>query len=345
MKIPHSRPYIDKKDIKSVVIALKSRCLSQGKKVKELENFLKDFYGVRGAVCVSSGTAALHLSLLSLGVSAGDSVLLPSFMCSAPLNAVKYLNAEPVFFDIAKEISPSPEDAAKRKKENTKAIILPHLFGLAANIDEFLKLKIPIIEDCAHSIGCHYKGRLTGTFGRVSILSFYATKVIAGGEGGAILSNDVDLIEKIKDLRDYDEKENYKIRFNYKMTDIQASLILSQFKKLKRFISRRKEIAKRYSEILLEKGLKPPMSLPFREHIYFRYIVLTDKKEELLRYLNERGIVARQPVYKPLHLYFENEKLEVTEEIYKKAVSIPLYPSLTCKEVSYIAKVLREFTY
>ena len=344
MKIPHSRPYIDSSDIKSVTIILKKGILSCGEKVKELEEFLKDFYEVKGAVCVSSGTSALHLSLISLGIKSDDSVLLPAYMCSAPLNAVNYVKAEPILFDITEEISPSPEDALKKRKQNTKAVILPHLFGLAADIDEFTKLNLPIIEDCAHSIGCHYKGKLTGKFGILSILSFYATKMVAGGEGGAVLSNDLNLIEKIRDLREYDEKEDYKIRFNYKMTDMQAALILSQFRKIEKFIKKRKELAFLYTEALKDKNMILPKAFPFREHIFFRYIVISEDADNILKFLNDKGIRARRPVFKPLSFYL-GDKLGNTEKIHRKAVSIPIYPSLRWKEIKYILKVLKSLPY
>ncbi|MBM4272745.1 MAG: DegT/DnrJ/EryC1/StrS aminotransferase family protein, partial [Deltaproteobacteria bacterium] len=244
MMIPHSRPTLDQDDYASVLHILKSGHLAQGKQVEQFEKDLSSLIGVRGGVAVSSGTAALHLALLSLNTGSGDEIIIPDFVCTAPLNAIRYTGAVPVIADIDPlTYNIDVGDLKKRLTKKTKAIIIPHMFGLPADMEEILSLGIPVIEDCAQSLGSRYRDSCTGRLGTLSIFSFYATKMIATGEGGMVLSDDESLLEKIRDLRDYDEKELYTVRYNYKMTDFQAAFGISQLKKLFSFIKRRKEIA------------------------------------------------------------------------------------------------------
>jgi len=257
--IPHSRPTINKRDIEAVSEVIRSGKLSQGQKVEEFEKSLASYIGVKGAVALSSGTAALHLSLLCLGIREGDEVIIPSYTCSALLNAVMITGAVPRFADIERDtynIDPDIVENYLRKKKKTraKAIILVHSFGEPADIDSFLDISkrygIQIIEDSAQALGATYKGRKVSSYGLISVLSFYATKVITTGEGGMLLSNSSDIINRAKDIREYDKKERFKLRYNYKMTDMAAALGLSQLKKLPSFIKRRKGIAHTYDSVL-----------------------------------------------------------------------------------------------
>jgi perosamine synthetase len=206
--IPHSRPTLDKDDAAAVSAVLKSGHLSQGYQVSQFEKALAAFIGTKAGVAVSSGTAALHLSLLALKIGKGDEVILPSYVCTAPFNAVHLVSATPVIADIdRKTFNVDVPDLKKRITPRTKAIIVPHMFGLPADLDEILSLGIPVIEDCALSVGSRYKGQRTGSFGTLSIFSFYTTKMIATGEGGMVLCSREDIIDAVRDLRDYDEKE------------------------------------------------------------------------------------------------------------------------------------------
>jgi perosamine synthetase len=165
--------------------------------------------------------------------------------------------------------------------------------------------------------------------------------MIASGEGGMILSNQSDLIERIKDLRGYDEKEVYRVRYNYKMTDLQAALGRSQLRRLDLFIRRRQEIAKQFNQTLHESGVQIPVTPPGREHVYYRYVILLDRAEDFMRRMRERGIDCRKPVFKPLHEYLSLPGYAVTRQILEKAVSIPIYPALTDQDVACVIEEIK----
>ncbi len=341
--ISHSKPTLDADDYRSVMDVLKSGHLVQGEQVAGFEEGISSFVGVRNGVAVSSGTAALHLALIALGAGKGDEVIIPSYVCCALLNAVMYVNAVPVIADIDRAtFNIDVDDLKKRITKRTKAIILPHMFGLPADIDEIVSLGIPVIEDCAQSIGAKYQGRYTGSFGVCSIFSFYATKMLATGEGGMILSDDDRFAGIARDLRDYDEKDGYSIRYNYKMTDMQAALGISQLKKLPSFIERRKEVAGLYDRSLRDISF-PVAAVPEeREHIYYRYVMPLDDSSGFMEEMLKLEIGCRRPVFKPLHKCLGLSGFPVTDEIFKRAVSIPIYPSLSDDEAHKIAVGIRE---
>jgi len=342
--IPHSRPLITDSDIKAVTETLKSGQLSQGPEVEKFEGNLADFIGKKEASAVSSGSAALHLALLALDIKENDEVIIPSFVCSAVLNAVNYTGATAVVVDIEPLTFNISVEAAKRAiTGKTKAIIVPHMFGCPAEIDELSELGIPIIEDCAQAIGANFKGQKAGSFGLLSVFSFYATKVLATAEGGLVLSDSEDLISRIRDLRDYDNKDDYILRYNYKMTDIQASLGLSQLSFLERFIRRRREIAAHYFEEFKDCNLSLPVWKEGKDHIYYRFIIKTkDDASEYLEKLEQKKVICRLPVYIPLHIYLNLSGFPQTMEAWQKTISIPLYPSLTEKEIEKIIATVRE---
>lgn len=339
--IPHSRPFLDDEDHRGVLDVLRSGQLVQGEKVAAFEEAFCRELDLPGAVAVSSGTAALHLALLALGVGAGDEVILPSYVCTALWHAVRYTGATPVLADIeADAFNLSALDVMPRLTKKTRAVIVPHMFGQSADIDQLLNLGIPVIEDCAQSLGSHYRGQPTGTFGVAAIFSFYATKVIAAGEGGMVVSRDRNLIDRIRDMRDYDEKDTLATRFNYKLTDLQAALGMSQLKKLPVFIARRQDIARRYDRVLREAGLPPPVNKPDRDHSYFRYVFLLDSMECFLNDMGRQGVICRRPVFRPLHDYLEQTGFEVTNRVWRRAVSVPIYPGLTDEEIETVASLL-----
>ena len=342
MIIPHSRPTLDKADHRAVMDVLASGRLVQGEQVAGFEADLSARIGVPHAAAVSSGTAALHLALAALGAGEGDEVIFPAYVCSALLHAVRAVNATPVIADIRRDtFNIDARDVKKRMTAKTKAIIVPHLFGLPADMAEILALGVPVIEDCAQSLGSRYRGRCTGGFGVISIFSFYATKVIAAGEGGMVLSADPGLIGKIRDRRDYDEREDDARRYNYKMTDLQAALGRSQLHKLDDFIARRREIAARYDRAMTEAGIPVPLAPVDREPICYRYVVLPDHARAFMEAMNAAGVACRRPVFKPLHRYLGLPGYGVTDEIWSRAVSIPIYPSLTGRELAHISDCIQ----
>lgn len=335
--IPHSRPTIDQEETAAVASVLQSGQLAQGEHVLSFEKALASLIGVAGAVAVSSGTAALHLALLALEIGEDDEVVIPSFVCPALLNAIRYVRAVPVLADINPEtFNMDVRDLRKRLTVKTKAVIVPHIFGLPADIREIVSLGVPVIEDCAQSLGSRYEGSPTGSFGALAVFSFYATKVICTGEGGMIASDDSQLLGKIRDLRDYDEKNDGRLRYNYKLTDLQAAMGLAQLRKLPALIGRRRAIAGRYHEFFREHLLSMPVCPSDREHIYYRYIIRTERLLKLLDAGRDDGIAYRRPVFKPLHHYLGMTGYPKTDEAFSKSVSIPVYPSLSDTEVNTI---------
>ena len=340
--ITHSKVVLEEEDIVDIIKVLRSGLLTQGNVVSSLEDKIASFIGVSHAVAVSSGTAALHLSLLSLGIGHGSEVIIPSYVCTALLNAIHYVRATPVLVDIDPDTYNIKVDNIKEAiNDKTKAIIVPHMFGLSADIESVVSLGIPVIEDCAHSVGAKFKGGYTGSFGLISILSFYATKMLGAGEGGMVLSNDLYIANIIRDLRDYDEKKTYTLRYNYKLTDIQAALCESRLKKLPSSIERRKEIAQIYNDNLEGAGVNLPVVPEGREHIYYRYVLLLEDSLRFIEEMRERGIECRRPVFYPLHMYLKLNGYPITDDVWEKAVSIPIYPSLKREEVNSIAEAIK----
>lgn len=339
--IPHSKVILEEEDLASVIEVLRSGLLTQGEIVSSLETKIARFIGVKYAVAVNSGTAALHLTLLCLGIGDGSEVIIPSYVCTALLNAIHYVRATPVLVDIDPHTYNISVESTKRAiTERTRAIIVPHMFGLPADIESIVSLGIPVIEDCAHSVGARFKGRYTGSFGLLSIFSFYATKMLGAGEGGMVLSDDLDLIETTRDLRDYDEKEIYTVRYNYKMTDIQAAVCESQLKKLSSFIERRKEIAGIYNSGLDAAGARVPVVPEGREHIYYRYVIPVENPLQFMEEMRKRGIECRRPVFKPLHRYLQLSGYPMTDDVWERGVSVPIYPALKSEEAHLIVDTI-----
>ncbi len=331
--IPHSRPTLGEEEAQAAAEVIRSGHIAQGEKVKEFEGKLARFIGVKGAVCVNSGTSALHLGLIAMGIGPEDIVLLPSFVCSAPLNAIYHTLAEPRLCDIEPEsFNISLESVEDNRTEETKAVIVPHMFGAPADLQKIEETGIPVIEDCAHSVGAAYGDRKVGSVGRFSILSFYANKMLACGEGGALLSDDEEILSRARDLRDYDEKEAYRVRYNYKMTDIQAAVGLVQLEKLPGMIEKRKGIASRYNEAF--KDLDVVLPKAEFDHVYYRYVIRTGKDvQDIIRAGQEKGVTFARPVYRPLHRYLElRSGFRNADEAYSSALSIPIYPSLSGEE-------------
>jgi dTDP-4-amino-4,6-dideoxygalactose transaminase len=301
-----------------------------------------DFLDMPPGVAVSSGTAALHLALLGLGIGRGDEVILPSYVCVAPLHAVEYVGATPRLADIEPtSFNIEPSDVRRRITRHTRAIIVPHLFGLPADLDELLHLGIPIIEDCAQATGARYQNRPVGTFGALSILSFYATKLFTTGEGGMVIGPDRRLLARIRDLRDYDECRQHKTRFNYKLTDFQAALGRSQLRRLPTMLARRSALAERYRRHWAALPIRVPAADGRRTHAYHRFVIsCPTAAARVARRLSAMGVTARLPIFRPIHRTLGLEGFPGTDHAFRHALSLPLYPTLTAREAEVVMGAL-----
>jgi len=334
--ISHSKPTLGEEEIKAVAAVIESGHIAEGEVVARFEKTFAEQMGVQHAVAVSSGTAALHLALLAMGIGPTDQVIIPSYVCSALLHAVQYAGARPVLAEIDPlTYNIDPDDVKKRITNRTRAIIVPHMFGLAADLDRLLKLDVPIIEDCAQAVGgtCHQKP--LGTFGDAAVFSFYATKMMATGEGGMVTSNSPEFIERIRDLKTYDGKAADTVRYNYKMTDVQAALGEVQLARLPYFIAQRRKIARKYSENLKLLNIKLPVETD--ENIYYRFVIgLENDCERFIRKLAQEAVGCARPVFLPIHRHLKKDGYPLTDKVWETSLSIPIYPSLDTSEIERI---------
>jgi dTDP-4-amino-4,6-dideoxygalactose transaminase len=343
--IPHSKTLIHSDDIRAVAAVVESGMLVGGGKVPVFERALAAFIGLPHAAAASSGTAALYLALRALGVGGGDEVAIPAYVCTALLHAVMMTGAEPALADTGGDGVHMDAGAVRRAlSARTKAVVFPHLFGAACDIGDIVALGVPVIEDCAMSLGAERCGVKAGNLGSAAAMfSFYATKVIAAGEGGMVLSSDRALVERVRDLSDYADKLDGILRFNFAMTDMTAALGLSQLERLPSMIARRRELASRYSAAFADTDLELPAEKKGERHIFYRYVVESDRTEALRMSLRERGIMAERPVAAPLsRITGMAVECPGAERAWKRSLSLPLYPALSDAEAETVIRAVRE---
>lgn len=365
IKLAH--PYIPEEAIEKVIEVLKSGNLVQGKFVAEFEEKLRDYLGVKYVVAVSSGTAALHLSLIALGISEGDEVIVPAFTFPATANVVEIVGAKPVFVDINLDDfcidTTQIEDVITKK---TKAIIPVHEFGQAAKMDDIMSIAakndLKVIEDAACGLGAEFNGQKVGTFGEFGCFSFHPRKAITTGEGGAIVTNDVVLAKKVMALRNHGiEITNGKIElnyagYNYRMTDFQAALGLPQMKHLEAELRKRVELAKEYNKQLFDiEWIKTPKEFCNRRMVYQTYHILVDEKidrDALLEYLRENNIEVNYGAQALNCLNYYSEKYELTTDCNPKAtnafykgIALPFGGDVCAKDIERIHNVIKNWNY
>jgi dTDP-4-amino-4,6-dideoxygalactose transaminase len=313
--------------------------------------------GLQGGVAVSSGTAGLHLALVAVGVGPGDEVIMPSYVCSAPWLAAVRIGAVPRLVDIEPATyALDPAQVKKAVTTRTRAIIVPHPFGLPADLGKLRQLRVPLIEDCAQTLGATQAGCAVGTVGQAVVCSFYATKLLCAGEGGMVLSNDHAVLEMVRTLREYDQQPTLNpASFNLKMTDLQAALGLCQLSRLASFLKRRSEIAEEYRAAFGRLPIELPAVPHDRTHVYYRFVTRFRTKgdrrglareasrlDAVLARLERQGVQCRRPVFRPLHRYLGEEGYPETERASDRALSVPIYPSLTDDEVQRITRTVGE---
>lgn len=324
-RVPHSAPVVGEEEVEAVARVLRSGRLAQGPEVEAFENECAAFVGRKFGVAVSSGTAALHLALTVL--CPRGRVALPSYGCASLLTAVGLAKAHPLICDTKDDFNLDPATVTSE----AKAVILPHLFGARAQMPASCAT---IIEDIAQSFGGP-----TGREGIASIASFYATKLMTTGEGGMLLADDEGLATAFRDLRDYDNRDEYSARYNYKMTEMQAAIGRVQLTRLPEFIARRKAMAEEYDEAFKNLPLALPKGV---DHIYFRYVVRTAQREALESHLQSRKIEAKRPVFKPAH-HYRPANCPESERAHVEAVSIPIHPAMNDADVRHVVRALTSY--
>lgn len=348
-KILHNQPSLGKEEIQAVKRVVESGWLIMGKEVEQLEDKIKKLTGRKYAVATNSGIAAVHLALIALSVGKGDEVILPTYTFAGLLNPINYLGAVPVVVDVERGgFTIDPSQIKNKITKKTRAIIVPHTFGLPAKVDQIKKFKIPIIEDCALAIGGYWHDQVLGSFGNISIFSFYATKMIVCGQGGMMVTNSQKYYEIAKDLIHYDQRIDYKVRYNYQLTDLAASVGNAQIAKLKFFIKRRQSIARQYIEVL--EKYKKIQYWPKREDQnlnHYRFLIKFENQKVRDKFkiqLDQKGISTIVPIenYQLLHRYLKLDKRDFpnAEDRSETALSLPVHPSLSDREVERVAKTL-----
>ena len=340
--IPHSRPSLGEAEAQAAAHVIHTGLLSQSEKVAEFERTLAKLTGQDQGVAVSSGTAALFLALKALDVGPGDEVVIPSYCCTALWHAVNQAGATPVLADIdPSTYNLSPASVARAISPRTKAVIVVHAFGLPVDVAELKVGGIPLIEDCAQTLGVSVQGNPVGSRGDLAVCSFYATKLLATGEGGMVLGRSELLLSRIRAFRQYDEQDELKPAFNYKMTDLQAVIGLSQAARLESFLERRRAIAMRYAEAVRRAGVEPPQVPPGHEHAYYRFVVrMPTPVGPMLERAHALGIVCRRPVHRPLHRYVGLAGFPESDAAWERALSIPIYPALSDDEVARVVEAI-----
>ncbi|MGC9976703.1 MAG: UDP-4-amino-4,6-dideoxy-N-acetyl-beta-L-altrosamine transaminase, partial [Syntrophales bacterium] len=326
--IPYGRQQIDATDIQSVVEVLKSDWLTTGPKVGEFERSFADFAGAKYAVAVSSGTAALHAAMFALGISPGDEVIVPAMTFAATANCVVFQGGMPVFADVDPDtLLVDPASLKSRLTPRTKAIIAVDYAGQPCDYDALAviagKNGLALVADACHSLGARYKDRSVGSLAHLNVFSFHPVKHITTGEGGMITTDDSKLAEKMRLFRNHGISTDHRQRdaqgswfyemvdlgYNYRITDFQCALGISQLKKLTHWIDRRREIVRRYDEAFQKMPRVKPLSVRNETfHTYHLYVVRLDldgtnlDRTVIFSQLREDGIGVNVH-YIPVHLH------------------------------------------
>lgn len=370
--LSYGRQAIDEEDIQTVIETLRSPFLTQGPKIKEFEQAIADYVGAKYAVAYSNGTAALHGACYAAGIKEGDEVITTPITFAASANCVRYVGGTIVFADIdAETYNLNPLEIEKKITPKTKAIIPVDFTGQPAEMDKIMEIakkhNLVVIEDGAHSLGAEYKGKKVGTFADMTMFSFHPVKPITTAEGGIIVTNYEDFYKKLLLFRSHGiEKTPYSIEqgdwyyemtdlgFNYRMTDLQAALGLSQLRKLDIFLGRRRKIAQLYNEAFKKiPEITIPKQVEDTNSGWHLYMIQLDEKidrKEIFNKLRDRNIgvhVHYIPVY--WHPYYQNLGYKqglcpVAEQWYQNALTLPIHPSLTDEQIDYIINTLIALT-
>lgn len=381
-KIFYGRQWIDEDDVEAVRETLLSNYITCGPKVAEMERIFCEYTGAKYAVAVSNGTAALHCACIAAGIGEGDEVITTPLTFAASANCALYCGARPVFADIDPETyNIDPESIRAHITERTKAVVAVDFTGQVVKLDEIQKIcneyGLILIEDAAHAIGTAYNGKKVGSIADMTTFSFHPVKTVTGGEGGLITTNDEKLYKRLLLARTHgithDEElmedaphegiwcyEQIMLGFNYRLTDFQAALIISQMKKLEMFKQRRREIVNAYNEAFSGlDGIIVQKEIPESDTCRHLYIIQLDLDRlsctrrqffDAMCAENVQCQVHYVPVYwfpYYRHLGYEKGLCPKAEEVYKGIMSIPLYPKMTDSDVAdvihAVSKIIKNY--
>jgi dTDP-4-amino-4,6-dideoxygalactose transaminase len=331
-----------------------------GREGAALEEEIAKLCGVAHGVGLASGTDALILALRACGVQAGDEVLLPPFTFVATASAVSALGAKPVFVDIRPDsYNINPSEVARRVTPRTRAIMVVHLYGLAADMDPILAFaksrKLPVIEDNAQAIGASYKGRRTGSLGDVACLSFYPTKNLgAYGDAGMVVTNSAELAARIRTLRNHGQSAKYlssEPGWNSRLDEIQAAILRVKLCHLSNWQRARQSHAAEYSRLFSQiPGVMPPLAPEGFEHVYHQYTVRIEQRDALQKFLSERKIASAVYYPYPLHLQplysalgHKAGDFPHAERAAQEVLSLPMYPELRKEQIARVVEAVAEF--
>lgn len=362
--IPVSKPLIGEEEKRAVLEVLSSGNLAQGKKVEEFEKSFASYIGTEHAIAANNGTTALHAALLACGVKRGDEVITTPFSFIATANCILYSGAKPAFADIDEKTFNIDSEKIKQKiTKKTKALLVVHLYGLPCEMKSILEIceehELRLIEDACQAHGAEYRGKKVGSFGDASCFSFYPTKNMTTGEGGMITTNDKEIAEKARLLREHGSKIKYQheiLGYNYRMTDIAAAIGTEQLKKLDKMNGRRRANAEIYSKELKNlRGITLSFVPTYAKHVFHQYTIRVNKnakltRDQLAQELKNNGIATGIHYHLPIHLqplYKKMLKIKAgsfpaSEKAAKEVLSLPVHQSLSEKEVKYIAEKVKE---
>lgn len=372
--IPYARPWVDAGDVAQVMEVLQSQWLTTGPRVPEFEQAVAEFVGAREAVAVSSGTAALHAAMCAIGVGPGDEVIVPPLTFVATANAVVYQGGTPVFADIDPDtLLIAPEEVERKITSRTKAIIAVDYAGQPCDYDRLRAIArrhgLWLVADACHSLGASYQGRPVGTLADLTVFSFHPVKHITTGEGGMVVTDRQELAAKMRRFRnhglDRDHSEREKqgtwlyhmqdLGYNYRLSDLQCALGLSQLRRLPDFLARRREIARHYDKVFSGlAGLSLPRLRKGVDHAYHLYVVLLNlellnqDREGVFRQLRAAGLgvnVHYMPVY--WHPFYQRLGISrgacpQAEAAYARLLTLPLYPAMTTQEMERVETAMTE---
>lgn len=360
MKVPQAQPVMTEKMIEAAANALRNERLTLGESVNKFEEAFARMCGVKHAVSLSSGTAALQLGLQAAGVKAGDKVLTSAMSFVATSNSFVVFGARPVFTDV--DQSDFNLDPKKLVFENgTKAVIPVHLYGHTARMDEIneaaAKHGAVVVEDACQAHGAKYKGRRAGSLGLMGCFSFYPTKNMhVGGDGGMLTTNDDDIADLVKRLRHCGRKGQYEhdlIGHTARLNSANAAVGIEQLKMLEQWNEKRRAVAAKYDSMLDGVGdlrLPPKPSKDF-EPVYHQYAILTKRRNELKKHLESKNVgvgvhydipIHLQPVYRDMY-GFKEGMLPITERLCKEVLTLPMFVDITDEQVKYVVECFREF--